>query len=59
MIGGGGEPEQHQEQATELEHDHDGHFAWYHEHMIPLWCGMLTTIGLVAVAVIASKRRKG
>ena len=58
MYGGGGE-EPEQMVAQETEHDHQEHFAWYHEHMIPLWCGMLTTIGIVAAAVITSKRRKG
>jgi len=54
---GGGSP---QEQLTEqqVEHDHEGHFAWYHEHMMPLWCGLITTVGLVVVAWLGYRNRK-
>lgn len=44
-------------QAVEIEHDHEDHFSWYHEYMIPLWVAAITTVGLIVVALLKLKRR--
>ena len=49
------EEEAEPNQAVEIEHDHQDHFGWYHEHMIPLWAAAITTIGLIAVALLKGR----
>ena len=56
MLGEEGPPPE-QQQMIEQEHDHQEHFAWYHEHMIPLWTGSVTAAALVAAAVVSRKKR--
>ena len=57
-MGGGGEQPQEQMQAQEVENghvDHETHFSLHHKHTQALIGGLITTIGLVAVAYFGYK----